>query len=133
MGKYLLHTLMLLQKKAIRIIAKASYLDHIQPLYVQCKDFLTTVKLKTLLPTKCFFFITIQEIHSYGTGSSKKENFIVKLCKTKRKLISISIMGVKLWKQLDVNVCNLKTIIIFTQIIKNMFLYMTDTDAEVCL
>jgi len=30
-------------------------------------------------------------------------------------------MGVKLWNQLDANVCNVKTINIVKQIIKNMF------------
>ena len=46
-----LHTLMLLQKKAIRNIAKASYLDHTHPLFVQykCLKFLDIVKLKTLI------------------------------------------------------------------------------------
>ena len=39
-------------------------------------------------------FITMEEIHSYGTRSSKKGNFNV-------KLMSISIMGVKLWNKLD--------------------------------
>jgi len=45
--------------------------------------------------------IPIEEIHSYGTRSSKKGNFNVKFCMTKRKLMSIRIMGVKLWNQLD--------------------------------
>jgi len=48
-----LHTLMLLQKKAIRNTAKASYLDHAHPLtlFVQYEwlKFLDTVKLKTLI------------------------------------------------------------------------------------
>jgi len=35
--------------------------------------------------------------------------------KTKRKLMSISIMGVKLWNQLDANVCNVKTINILSK------------------
>jgi len=65
-------------------------------------------------------FITIEEIHSYGTRSSKKGNFNVKFCKMKRKLMSISIIGVKLWNQLGANVCNVKTIIIFKHLIKNM-------------
>ena len=37
--KSLLYTLMLLQKKTIRIIAKASYLDHTHPFLVQYKCF----------------------------------------------------------------------------------------------
>jgi len=51
MGKYKsqLHTLILLQKKAINHIAKASYLDHNNPLVVQykCLKFVDVVKLKT--------------------------------------------------------------------------------------
>jgi len=54
--------------------------------------------------------ITMEEIHSYGTRSSKKGNFNVTFFKTKRKLMSFSIMGVKLWNQLDANVRNVKTI-----------------------
>ena len=38
--------------------------------------------------------------------SSKKGNYNVKFCKTKRKLMSICIMDVKLWNQLDGNVKN---------------------------
>ena len=104
-----LNTLMLLQKKAIRNVAKASYLDHTHPLFVQhnCLKFLDIVKLKTLiiiykaknnmLPNNLQkMFTTIKEIHSYGTRSSRKGNFNVKYCKTKRKLMSISIIGVKL-------------------------------------
>ena len=131
---------MLLQKKAIRNIAKASYLDHTHPLFVQykCLKFLDIVKLKTLiiiykaknnmLPINLqILFITIYGIHSYGTRSSKKGNFNVKFCKTKRKLIPISIMGVKLWKQLDANVHNVKTINILKHIIKNsMFISLHD-------
>jgi len=39
-----LHTLMLLQKKAIRYIAKASYLDHTHPLF----EFFGNGKIKNL-------------------------------------------------------------------------------------
>ena len=46
-----LHTLMLLQKKAIRDIAKDSYLDHTYQVFVQykCLKCLDIVKLKTLI------------------------------------------------------------------------------------
>jgi len=61
--------------------------------------------------------------------SSKKGNFTVKFCKMKGKLMSISIMGVKLWNQLDANVCNVKTINISMQIIKICsFVYMRYTE-----
>jgi len=53
-------------------------------------------------------------IHSYGTRSSKKGNFNPECCKTKTRLLSISIMGVKLWNQLDANVRNVKTIYILS-------------------
>ena len=49
--------------------------------------------------------------------SSKKANFNVNFCKRKRTLMSVSIMGVTLWSQLDV-----KTINSFKHIIKNMFI-----------
>ena len=65
-------------------------------------------------------FITIEEIHSYDTRSSKKGNFNVNFCDKKRK--SVSIMGIKLWNQLDANVRNVKIINIFKHIIKNMFI-----------
>jgi len=55
-------------------------------------------------------FITIEEIHSYATRSSKKGNFNVKFCKAKRNLMSFSIVSFKLWNQLDANVRNVKTI-----------------------
>jgi len=73
-----LHTLMRLQKKA-------SYLDHIHPLFVQYKylKYLDIVKLKTLITIykaqnniyvthqSTIFFIITEEIHSYVTRSSK--------------------------------------------------------------
>jgi len=62
----------------------------------------------------------------YGTRSSKKGNINVKFYKTKTKLMSISIMGVKLWNQLDANVRNVKTINIFKHIIKNMLISLYD-------
>ena len=71
-------------------------------------------------------FITIKETHSYGTRSSKKGNFNVKFCKTKRKLMPSNIMSVQLWNQLDANVRNVKTINIFKHIIKNMFISLYD-------
>ena len=87
--------------------------------------FLDIVKLKTLiiiyktknniLPINLQFFITIEEIHSNGI------RFNVKFCKTKR-LMSISIIGVKLWNQLDANLHNVKRIKLFKRIIKNMFI-----------
>ena len=56
---------MLLEKKAIPNIAKASYLDHVHPLFVQ------------------IMFITIKQIHSCGTKSSKKGNFNVNFVRRK--------------------------------------------------
>ena len=43
-----LHTLMLLQKKAIHNIAKTSYLDHTYPLFAKYR-FFDIVELKTLI------------------------------------------------------------------------------------
>ena len=54
--------------------------------------------------------ITIEEIHSYYTKSIKKGDFNVTFCQMKRKLMSISIMGVKLCNHLYANVRNVKTI-----------------------
>jgi len=71
-------------------------------------------------------FITIKEIHLYGPRYIKKGNLNVKYFKMKRKLMSISVMGVKLWNQLYVNVYNVKTINILKHIIKNMFISLYD-------
>jgi len=45
---------------------------------------------------------------------------------TKTTLMSISIMGVQLWNQLDANVCIVKTINILKYIFKNMFISLYD-------
>jgi len=45
---------------------------------------------------------------------------------TKTTLLSISIMGVQLWNQLDANVANFKTINILKQIIKDIFISLYD-------
>jgi len=41
-------------------------------------------------------------------------------------LMPISILGVKLWNQLGANISNVKTIIIFKHIIKNMLISLYD-------
>jgi len=50
-NKSQLHTLMLLQKKAIRSIGKANYLEYTYPLFVQYNSLkcLDIIKLKTLI------------------------------------------------------------------------------------
>ncbi len=126
----------LLQKKAIRNVAKSSYLESTDPLFVQfkCLKFLDIIKLKHLiiifkaknnmLPINLQkMFITTDQIHSYSTRSSRKGNFNVKFCHTKRKAMSISIIGVKLWNQLDINVHNIKSTNTFKRKMKNTFIH----------
>jgi len=65
MGKYLQVSITYfyaITKNVIRNFAKASYLDHTHPLFIQykCLKFLDIVKFKTTNN-----FITIEEIHSY--------------------------------------------------------------------
>ena len=130
-----LHNVIILQKKAIRIVAKAGYIDHTSPLFKRfnCLKFVDIVKLNTLLivykarnnilPYNIQnMFSPSTSVHSHNTRSSSKGNFSVKFCKTKLRSMSISIIGVKLWNQLDSRFLNATSLSSFRMNLKRFYI-----------
>ena len=111
-----IENLIMMQKKAIRVVNKSLFRDDTNPLFVKykCLKFQDLINLKTLLivhraknnnlPAQILkLFKSIDNTHSYFTRSSSKCNFDVKYCRTKMKSMTISVKAVTLWNE-DVNV-----------------------------
>lgn len=105
-----IHPLLILQKKAIRIIHGAGYRDHTNSLFLQSKlikfkdmvDFHTAQILfkakNNLLPENIQTLFTGRE---GGYNLRGKFKFKILKARTTRKTFCISICGVKLWNSLE--------------------------------
>ena len=124
-----------LQKKAIRMIDNVPFREHTAPLFKKYKTlkFQDIVSLKTLcliyaaqrelLPEEIqTLFTNTDSIHKYNTRASSKGNFHTKYCRTKLKSMCISVQGVKLWNNLDVNIRNLNTLSSFKVTLKQHYI-----------
>jgi len=100
----------LLQKRAIRIVDKANYRYHTKPLFFnyKCLKYHDIVRLKTLIIVYQAYrdtlpmnlqklFTKTSLIHNYNTRRSVSGCFDLKYCKTKTRSMVISIVGVKFW------------------------------------
>ena len=129
-----INKLILLQKRIIRVIDKADYRDHTNPLFVKynCLKFKDIVNLKTLvvvfkakhnlLPFNVQKLFTENHcIHTYNTRSSSKGNFITKYCRTKLRSMNVSFRGIKLWNELDESFHNISSIASFKKKTKHLF------------
>ncbi len=127
----------LLQKRAIRNVAKVHYRDHTNPLFVKfrCLKFNELVNIKTLIivfqAKKNTLPVNIQKLftksentHDHNTRFRNKGNFDVKFCKTKLKSMLISIKGVKLWNELDKSLHELRSIHCFKNKLKNSYIHL---------
>lgn len=127
--------LMVLQKRAIRVVDKAQYRDHTDPIFKKynCLKFQDIVNLKSLiivyqaknniLPDNVQnLFKESQSAHKYNTRSSANGNFDVQYCRTKLRSMAISIKGVKLWNELAINIHNSKSVMVFKKKVKKLFL-----------
>lgn len=105
-----LQPLVILQKRAVRIIHKAGFLDHSNNLFIQSKllKFHDLVKYYTvqilfkafnkLLPSNIQKLFTARE---QTCGLRGFGNFKIPLVRTTRKSFCVSVCGVKLWNCLD--------------------------------
>lgn len=132
-----LHPLIILQKRAVRIIHKAGYCDHTNALFLQSKvlklpdlvDFYTAQLLfkanRELLPVNLQQLFTQREGHY---NLRRCSNFEIKLVRTTRKSLCVSVCGVKLWNQLGSELKQCPTIHLFKSGFKNMVLsrYMNE-------
>ena len=130
-----IENLIMMQKKAIRVVDKSLFRDHTNPLFVKyrCLKFQDVINMKTLLivhraknnnlPTKIQkLFKSIDNTHSYFTRSSSKGNFDVKYRRTKMKSMTISVKGVKLWNELEEYMHNIISVNCFKRMFKKMYL-----------
>jgi len=108
-----LKNLVVLQKRAIRLIDKANYREHSEPLFAKykCLKLCDIVNLKTLIITFQAEYkmlpVNLQKmlkksmyVHKYNTRYCTKRNFEVKFCRTKTRSMTISVKGMKLWNDL---------------------------------
>ena len=117
-SKYLIDRVVVLQKRAIRIISKSEYKAHTLPLFIKYNllKFVDIVKFKILLlmykakegslPDNLQMFFKIKTSDTISTRQDGK--FYVAYARTKIKANCISICGVKLWNNLNVDISNIK-------------------------
>ena len=127
-GEYALNTILLLQKKWIRMVHKANYLDHTKPLYILSKylPFNELVKYSTLLLMhKAFHNLlphnvqNVFEININNRSNRRPNRFSVKYARTKLRSKSASIYGVSLWNDLPVKLSMLPTLQQFKKHLSN--------------
>ena len=124
-----LQPLILIQKKAMRIIEKTSYREHTRPIFFKYNtlELLDLVKLKTLLIMfkagknelpinilSCFQLVKVT--HSHNTR--QRNDFSVKYCRTKLKSFTISLVGPKLWNEISDNLKKVDNYILFKKLCK---------------
>lgn len=132
-----LHTLFLLQKRAVRIIHKVGYLDHTNLLFLQSKilklfdlvDFYTAQFLykanKNDLPGNIQKFFLGRE---GGYNLRGCENFKVQAVRTTRKSLCVSVCGVRLWNGLGIQFKQCPNIHQFKLKFKEMVLTKYETE-----
>ena len=119
----------LLQKKIVRIVYGAHFKDHTNVIFQDLIffKFCDLVKLKTCemmyrafnktLPVNLNNIFTVCEPNSLF-NMRKKKDFVQKYTRTNLKAMSVSVVGAKLWNELDSNLRNIKTILLFKKKIK---------------
>ena len=119
-----LNRLHILQKKALRIICKVSFLYPSLPLFLQTNTLnifylyekhmailIFQFHNKQLPITFDTIFRTIKDTHNYGTRN--RTNYTTVLMKTKMGQNSISYRGAKIWNGLEHNIRNIQSISLF--------------------
>ena len=110
--------LIILQKRAIRIISKAHRLDHTTSLFKQ-QNLLKIPEIYTLSISIIMYKINngswignlnmqkLDSTHSYGTRLSHNQNFSLPTIRTNVGKNSFVYMGPKIWSQISLNIKNL--------------------------
>jgi len=109
-----LEPLFLLQKKAMRIINNADYLDHSAPLFKKTKNLnifdINRLQLGTFmykfikseLPASMKFDFTLKtDVHGHSTRHCS--DLQIKYYRTNMRSFSISVAGPKLWNSVNIN------------------------------
>jgi hypothetical protein len=121
-------SLVLLQKRAIRVINKKEYRHHTNVLFhssgilkltdlIQFKTLLIMYKAKhSLLPNSIQALFEYGSQHNYKTRY--KERFITKRFKSRKKSMCLSIVGSQLWNKLNKEIKIIESVYIFKKSVK---------------
>ena len=136
-----LNKLFMLQKKAVRIINNAGYLDHTTPLfrninilklsdlyYFNLGKFMLKYTRDSLPHNFDSLFILNSSVHSHDTRSSSRGDFFVKQNRTSYFKNSIFQRGVLYWNSLSTKLKQSVTVSSFTRELKNVLLNHTRRD-----
>ena len=127
-SKYLIERVIVLQKRAVRVISKSEYRAHTLPLFSKYKllKFNDIVQFKTLLfmhkakegslPDNIQLFFKLKPRTNVVTRQEGK--FYVVFARTKLKSKRISIYGVKLWNNLSSDISGIKPFQEFKSVLK---------------
>ena len=130
MGKHIQkqhQSIFLLQKKIVRIVYGAHFRDHPDVIFQDLKNlkFYDLVKLKICevmyrafnktLPVNLNDIFTVCQPNCLF-NMRKQTDFVHKYTRTNLKAMSVSVVGAKLWNELDSNLRNTKTILLFKTI-----------------
>ena len=129
-----LNKLFMLQKKAVRIINNAGYLDHTTPLfrninilklsdlyYFNLGKFMFKYTRDSLPHNFDSLFILNSSVHSHDTRSSSRGDFFVKQNRTSYFKNSIFQRGVLYWNSLSTKLKQSVTVSSFTRELKKMY------------
>jgi hypothetical protein len=127
-----LNAIILLQKKAIRIIANVPRLEHTNDIFMNFKllKFMDLVKLSTLLVMFRAYNINLpsnlQKCFSININTNlatrRKNKFTVNYVRTTKKAMCLSVKGVKLWNSLDLKFTLCNNINLFKNNLKQCYL-----------
>jgi hypothetical protein len=123
-----LKSIIILQKRAVRIIGKAEFKSHTSPLFYKFRllKMVDIVKLNTCIvvykPYYSLLNSRLAKLFIRSNSSTRQGNkFYVQFKRTRLKSFSISCCGVKLWNDLDNILTNLKSITLFKSHLKRSF------------
>ena len=128
-----LHDLIVLQKRAIRIIGNVGYRDHTSKLFksFKCLKLVDIIRLQTcvlmynankgILPRNVQLnFIKHRDVHKYNTR--RRNDFFTSQSSTNLRKISVNQKGIELWNALPNRIKESVSINVFKTNIKNVIL-----------
>jgi hypothetical protein len=129
-----LNTVFVIQKKAVRIIAKATYLAHTAPLFkklglLMVRDlfkysvaqFMFKFNINQLPTTFNCFFNAVRSVHDYNTRHSLY-GFMIPTCKTTLRQKCIRYQGPHIWNDLPDDIKILTSLNLFKKKLKMYYL-----------
>ena len=130
--KYRIHTLHVLQKKAIRICKLEGYLSHTRPIFFNFKttclydmtynnNMVFMFKVQNNLLRLLCYFKRVCDSRNHNTRN-KNNTYKIKYSRTSQKAACISIKGPKLWSQLCPDLKTCRTVYHFKNHYKIMLL-----------